>query len=196
MSQPTLFDLPPAPRRRATALLPEGLCYRPDLVTEAEEQRLVRAFETLPFKPFEFHGYEGARRVVSFGWRYDFSRQALEHAAPIPAFLLPLRDAVAAFTGHDPATFQQAMVLEYRPGAGIGWHRDRPLFEDIAGVSLLSACPFRLRQKQPDGGWARATLKAEPRSAYLLSGPARTDWEHSIAPVETLRYSVTFRTFR
>ena len=160
-----------------------------------EEQALIERVAELPFQPFEFLGFLGNRRVVSFGWRYDFARRLLEPVEPIPEFLLPLRRRVAAFTGHDPEAFQQALVLEYAPGAGIGWHRDRPQFDDVAGVSLGAACPLRLRLRTPDG-WRRAKVTLTPRSAYLLSGKVRTDWEHSIPPVEARRYSVTFRTFR
>jgi alkylated DNA repair dioxygenase AlkB len=87
------------------------------------------------------------------------------------------------------------MITEYAPGAGIGWHRDRPQFEDVVGVSFLAPCRFRFRQRQADG-WRRASFNAEPRSAYLLRGPARRDWEHSIPRLQTLRYSITFRSFR
>lgn len=194
-SQPSLFDLPDAPRPAPATGLPEGLIYRPDLIDEAEEAALAGEIAALPFAPFQFHGYEGNRRVVSFGWAYDFARQVLEPAKPIPPFLLPLRAKVAALAGRDPEDFAQALAIEYAPGAGIGWHRDRPQFEIIAGVSLLASCPFRFRRRLGDG-FERRTLRPAPRSAYLLTGQARQVWEHSIPPVEALRYSVTFRTFR
>jgi alkylated DNA repair dioxygenase AlkB len=190
-AQQTLFDLPVA----LSPKLPPGFRYQPDLVTARDERELVARFEALPFKPFEFQGYLGNRRVVSYGWRYDFARQTLEKAEALPAFLSPLRAAVAAFSGHDPEAFQQALVLEYTPGAGIGWHRDRPQFQDVAGVSLMAPCTFRLRRKVGTR-WERVSLIAAPRSAYLMTGPARTDWEHSIPAVDALRYSVTFRSFR
>jgi alkylated DNA repair dioxygenase AlkB len=185
--QPDLFALAPPPD------LPEGLRYQPDLITVDEERDLAARFETLPFKPFEFHGYTGHRQVVSFGWRYDFGRRSLDRTTPIPDFLLPLRAKVAAFAGRPPETFEQVLVSLYEPGAVIGWHRDRPEFGEVAGVSLLTPCRFRLRRKVADG-WERRAFEAAPRSAYLLSGAARTEWEHSIPPLETRRYSVTFRT--
>ena len=196
--QPSLFDLPDAPAVPPAAPLgelPEGLIYREALIDAAEEAALAQAIAALPFKPFQFHGYEGNRRVVSFGWAYDFARQVLEPAEAIPDFLLPLRARVAALAGRDPEDFRQALAIEYAPGAGIGWHRDRPQFEIVAGVSLLASCPFRFRRKT-GARWQRATLRPAPRSAYVLTGPARTEWEHSIPPLEALRYSVTFRTFR
>lgn len=193
--QPSLFDLPDTPRATPPSGLPEGLVYQPDLIAPDEETALVTAIATLPFAPFRFHGYEGRRRVVAFGWFYDFARQILEPAAPIPGFLLPLRAQVARLARRDPEDFKQALAIEYVPGAGIGWHRDRPQFETVAGVSLSSSCPFRFR-RQAGSRWERATLRPAPRSAYVLTGAARQVWEHSIPPVQTLRYSVTFRTFR
>jgi alkylated DNA repair dioxygenase AlkB len=185
--QPGLFDLPP--------LLPEGMRYQPELITPEEEAALVQAFADLPFKPFEFHGWLGNRRTVSFGHRYDFGEETLREAEPLPAFLAPLRDRAAAFAGLPPDPFHHALVLEYAPGAGIGWHRDKAVFDVVVGVSLLAPCTFRLRRRK-GAGWERASLTAEPRSGYVLTGPARTEWEHSIPPLDRLRYSVTFRTLK
>ncbi|SFK39882.1 alpha-ketoglutarate-dependent dioxygenase AlkB [Caulobacter sp. UNC279MFTsu5.1] len=189
--QPSLFDLPPAPRWP----MPQGFAYRPDLIGPAEECDLVARFADLDFKPYEHLGYLGNRRVASFGWRRDDSGRMIETGEPIPDCLRPLLDKVAAFTGLARESFRHALVTEYAPGAGIGWHRDRPPAVAIAGVSLVSPCSFRLRRKAGDR-WDRATIEAQPRSAYLMSGPARSDWQHSIPPVAALRYSVTFRTVR
>jgi alkylated DNA repair dioxygenase AlkB len=173
--------------------LPEGLQYRPGLISPGEEAALAERIAALPFRPFEFHGYLGNRRTVSFGYRYDFGDQKVHEAEPIPDFLLPLRGRAAAFAELEPARLQHALVTEYAPGAGIGWHRDRPVFEDVIGVSLLAPCRFRLRRQQGDR-WERTALNLEPRSAYLLRGPVRYEWQHSIAPMDELRYSVTFRS--
>src|SRR5262249_14708398 len=130
-----------------------------------------------------------------FGWQYDYNVQRLQKRAPMPDFLRSLRDVAAQFAGLASETLEQALVTEYSPGAAIGWHKDRPLFGDVVGVSLPSPCLFRLRRK--DGSrWQRASLTVEPRSIYLLRGSARETWEHSIPAVDRLRYSVTFRTFR
>ena len=186
--QTSLFDpVPPA--------LPEGFAYRPEFVAHAEEAELVAHLRELPFAPFQFHGFEGNRRVVSFGWRYDFNEGGLKRAEPFPGWLRALALRAAAFANVPPEAFAHALLTEYAPGAGIGWHRDRRQFEDVVGVSLLAPCRFRFRLRTADG-WRRAAFVAEPRSAYLLRGPSRTDWEHSIPPLETLRYSITFRTFR
>src|SRR5437762_117127 len=194
------------PRRMTTATqlsllgepaagLPEGFEYRAELVSRREEVDLIEAFQALDFKPFEFHGYFGNRRIVSFGWHYDFAASRVRRVGDLPDFLMPLRDRAAAFAGIDPAAFEHALVTEYSPGAGIGWHRDRPVFEDVIGISLGASCRFRLRRKQ-GASWQRAALTLEPRSAYLLHGPVRREWEHSIPPVEHLRYSVTFRSVK
>jgi alkylated DNA repair dioxygenase AlkB len=116
-------------------------------------------------------------------------------AAPIPNFLMPLWDKVAEFASRPASAFAQVLINEYREGAGIGWHRDKPQFEEVAGVSLLAPCSFRLRRKN-GAKWDRKTIVVEPRSAYLMTGPARTQWEHSIPPVSAHRYSITFRTLR
>lgn len=172
--------------------LPEGFRYAEGVIPAEQEHRLLAHVQDLPFREFEFQGYTGKRRVVSFGWRYDFNERALREADPLPVFLLAVREVTAAFAGLDPAHLQQALVTEYSAGAAIGWHRDKSVFGEVVGVSLASACQFRLRRKH-GSGWDRVTLRLEPRSAYLLSGPARTEWEHSIPPVDVMRYSITFR---
>jgi alkylated DNA repair dioxygenase AlkB len=174
---------------------PEGFRYRPSVVSAADEAQLLDRIRELPFKEFQFHGYVGKRRVVSYGWQYDFTKRLLRKADDMPSFLLSLRDIAADFAGIAPADLQQVLVTEYDAGAGIGWHRDKAVFGDVVGISLLSACVFRLRRKAGTT-WERASITAEPRSAYLLRGPSRTEWEHSIPGVDSLRYSVTFRNLR
>ena len=188
-SQTDLFGGPPA------TPLPDGFRYRPELISPIEETSLIEHIRALALRPFQFHGFEGKRRVTSFGWRYDFARQALDPAEDIPAFLMPLREAAGAFAGIAPQELRQALVTEYEAGAAIGWHRDRGVFGQVIGVSLAADCVFRFRRKA-GARWERASLTAERRSVYLLSGQARTEWEHSIPPVNALRYSVTFRTLR
>ena len=177
------------------AAAPAGLGFRQQFVNAMEEAALLSAAEKLSFKPFEFHGWTGNRETVSFGWRYDFNQARVERAEPIPDFLLPLRDRAAALAGIDARAFEQALVIRYDVGAGIGWHRDRPVFEKVFGLSLLSHCVLRFRRRRP-GGFDRFSLDAPPRSAYLLTDEIRHDWEHSIAPMEVKRYSITFRSRR
>ncbi|MER9344652.1 alpha-ketoglutarate-dependent dioxygenase AlkB [Mesorhizobium sp. M0601] len=175
--------------------LPEGFRYQPELITPDEEAALASQLATLPFQPFDFYGHLANRRVVGFGQRYDYDRGEVVEAPPIPGFLLPLREKVAAFARLPAETFVQVLINEYRPGAGIGWHRDKPHFEAVAGVSLLAACSFRLRRKNGTR-WDRKTVTVDPGSAYLMTGAARNEWEHSIPPVAEHRYSITLRTLR
>lgn len=184
-----------APDLFGQAQTPPGFRYGADVVTPADERRLVAQFQELAFKPFEFHGYLGNRRIVSYGHRYDYAARALRSAEVMPAFLEPLKQIASQFTGIPATAFEQALVTEYAPGAGIGWHRDKPMFKDVVGLSFLAPCTLRLR-RAAGSGWERRAVALEPRSAYLLSDVVREDWEHSIAPMETLRYSVTLRVFR
>lgn len=179
----------------STTTVPEGFRCAPDLLTPPSEKAFVAQFETLPFKPFDFHGYQGNRRIVSFGYRYDYSGRTLGKSEPMPAFLQPLREIASSFSGIPSDALEQALVTEYSPGAGIGWHRDKPMFEDVVALSFLAPCVLRLRRKEGQG-WQRRAVHVAPRSGYVLHGPVRTEWEHSIAPMDVLRYSVTFRSFK
>lgn len=178
-----------------TETFPDGFRYQTDLLSEADERALASRFRDLPFKAFEFRGFGGKRRVVSYGWRYDFNKQKVEQADPVPDFLLPVRERAAAFADLAAEELEQVSVIEYSPGSAIGWHKDRPMFGDVVGVSLLSACRFRFR-RAVEKKWDRINLMVAPRSIYLLRGPAREEWQHSIPAVDALRYSITMRTFR
>jgi alkylated DNA repair dioxygenase AlkB len=175
--------------------LPQGFVYKPGFLSTEEEGWLVKEIQSLPLKPFEFHGFFGKRRVMYFGFRYDFTIGKLERIEPMPVFLHSTRDRAAQLFGLSVENIVHAMVTEYEPGAAIGWHRDRAVFDEVAGISLGSACTFRFRRKAGTN-WARASLELQPLSAYLLSGPSRMEWQHSIPAVPALRYSITFRTLR
>jgi alkylated DNA repair dioxygenase AlkB len=183
VSQATLFAEP----------LIAGLDYRDDFITPDEEAELLERLGALDLAPFRFHGWTGNRKTQSFGWRYDFDDASFTEADPLPDWLLPLRAKAAAFARAAPGDFVHVLLARYDPGAGIGWHRDRPVFEKVVGVSLKSAARLRFRRRTP-GGFERFAVDVEPRSAYLLSGEARHDWQHSIVPGEQLRFSITFRT--
>jgi DNA oxidative demethylase len=180
-------------QRDLFAAAPPGLEFRAAFVSASEQDALLAQIAALPFRPFEFHGWTGNRETVSFGWRYDFNQARVEPAPAIPDFLLPLRERAAGFAGLQADDFEQALVIRYDVGAGIGWHRDRPVFDKVFGLSLLSPCVLRFRRR--DGsGFERFSFDAQPRSAYLLTGEIRHEWEHSIAPLEAKRYSITFRS--
>lgn len=183
--QASLFD-DPAPG-------PPGFAYRSEVIDPDEEAALAEALARLDLRVFEMQGYVARRRVAYFGRRYDGSAKGLEDGPPIPDFLQALRRKAAVFAGLAPEDLVHALVNEYPPGAPIGWHRDRPAFGQVIGFSLLSPCVMRFRRPR-ETGWERRSLTLEPRSAYGLAGEARSAWEHSIPPVEALRYSITFRT--
>jgi alkylated DNA repair dioxygenase AlkB len=171
---------------------PEGLRYVAGFISSPTEIELIERFGQLPLAPFQFGQYEGKRRVASFGFSYDYTLRKLQRADPIPSWLEPLVQKVETFGG--PGTdVRQVLFTEYQPGAGIGWHRDKPHFGRIFGLSLGSSCKFRFRRLS-GRKWDRFTLDAAPRSLYEMSGESRQIWEHSIPDVEAARYSITFRT--
>ena len=178
-----LFDAP----------LIEGLAYRDNIISAVEEEVLIGHLSSIDLSPFQFHGWLGNRKTKSFGWRYDFSDASFTPAEPIPEWLSSLRGKAAEFAGVQPQDFVHALLARYDPGAGIGWHRDRDVFEKVVGISLSSPATLRFRRRRPSG-FDRVNLDVEPRSVYVLSGEARWDWEHRILPGEQLRFSITFRT--
>ena len=170
-----------------------GLDYRPGFIGEAEEQALIDQLAAQELTPFRFQGWLGNRKTQSFGWRYDFDDASFTRTEPIPEWLAPLRAAAASFAGVAPDDFVHVLLARYDPGAGIGWHKDRDVFEQVVGVSLGTPAVLRFRQRTTSG-FRRASLEVAPRSAYLLSGEARWEWEHRITPGDQLRFSITFRT--
>jgi len=176
-------------------MYPPGFRYQEEVISEEEEARLIATFATLPFKEFQFGPFQGKRRVLSFGWRYDYTEQRAKPAEPILPFLVDTYQTIRSATGFRLSNLEQALVTEYAPGTTIGWHRDKTMFQEVLGLSLSSLCNFRLRKRTGDK-WTRVNLEALPRSAYFFEGEARWEWEHSIPPVEELRYSITFRSLR
>lgn len=173
---------------------PDGLSYRGDFLSPAEEAALIPAIDAVGLAPFRFQGWTGKRLTASFGYHYDFDRAVFGPTAPIPDFLRPVRARAAAFAGLAAEELVQALLIRYDPGAGIGWHRDRPVFGHVIGISLGDPAVLRLRRRKAEGGFERATQELAPRSIYHLSGAARHAWEHSIAPSEARRWSITFRS--
>ena len=179
----TLFDAP----------LISGLAHRDDFITAEEERGLIARLDALELSPFRFQGWIGNRKTRSFGWRYDFDDASFSPAEPLPDWLQPLRDRAAQFAGVEPGEIHHALAARYDPGAGIGWHKDRDVFDRVVGVSLGTPAVLRFRQRAAKG-FRRAAIEVAPRSAYLLSGEVRREWEHRITPGDQLRFSITFRT--
>lgn len=165
------------------------------MISPVEEGALLAQLASLDFQPFQFRGFEGRRRVYSFGLRYDFNGPGLVEADPIPDWLVPLRNRAATFAGLPPTDFAHVLINEYREGAPIGWHRDRPVFDKVVGVSLSSATTMRFRRRT-GAKFERMNMPLAPRSAYLLDGAARAEWEHSLPEAKAHRFSITFRNLR
>ncbi len=177
---------------------PLGLVYEPAFLSVEDERELLQYIAALPFQGASYKEWTARRRVVSYGGRFDFDRNVLLEAAPLPSVLHPLRARVAAWAGVQSDDFKHALVSEYSPGTPLGWHRDAPCFEKVAGVSLAGYARMRWRPYPPKAQAARATfaLDLPPRSAYIMQDAARWDWQHAVSPTKMLRYSITFRTLR
>jgi alkylated DNA repair protein (DNA oxidative demethylase) len=182
-AQPDLFAEPALP----------GLSQAEGIITPTEETAFIAEIDRQALSPFRFHGWEGKRLTGSFGWRYDFEDAGFGPTEPIPDWLLPLREKAARFAGLNADEFVQALLIRYDPGAGIGWHRDRPVFEHVLGISLGQSARMRFRRRRP-GGFDRAAALLVPRSIYHLTGEVRHQWEHSIAAMDATRWSITFRS--
>jgi len=178
-----LFDLPVLP----------GLTTAEEIVDAAEERALITRIDDVGLTPFRFQGWKGRRLTASFGWTYDFDHGRLERGEPIPEWLLPLRSRAALFGGLAEDELVHALLIRYDPGASIGWHRDRPAFEQVIGVSLGASATMRFRRRRSER-FERTSMPLSPRGIYSVIGEARHEWEHSIAAMEETRWSVTFRT--
>ena len=195
MTQPDLFGDPD---------LPPGLFYQADVITPAEERDLLAVIRGLEFSAVEMRGVVARRRTVHYGWNYGYYSRRTAPGEPLPAFLLPLRARLSEWAGVPAEAFEEALLNEYPPGAPIGWHRDAPMFGDvIAGVSLGAPCRMKFRPcvaraagEPPPQRRTSHEIQLAPRSGYLMTGPARHEFEHSIPPVGGMRHSITFRTVR
>jgi alkylated DNA repair dioxygenase AlkB len=183
-----------APQLTRARVIPQGLSYRESFLSEAEELELLRIIEGIEFEDFVMRGRSARRTVRHFGWRYSFDKRCLQPTDSLPAPFDFLRDRAERLAGLEPGGFEQTLITRYPPGATIGWHRDAPPFGPIiAGVSLGAPCRMRFR-RDLDGVRYVHDQTLEPRSAYVLGGTARSEWEHSIPATTGLRFSVTFRT--
>jgi alkylated DNA repair dioxygenase AlkB len=186
----TLFSIPPD--------LPAGFTYIPAFISEEEERELISTVQTYPLKNLIFQGFEAKRKVLSFGYDYNFTSRKVKENEEIPAELMPLINKVAKRLNIPSEKFVEVLITEYSPGTVINWHRDGPPFEIIAGISLLSDVTFKLRpySKSKQGRSSVKSFTVQRRSLYLMENEARNDWEHSTAPARSLRYSITLRTLR
>lgn len=185
--QTTLFD--------TSTQMPNGFVYRPDFITLEEEAELIAWFQDLPFETMRTdEGYESKRRHIGFGWEYDFLSQKMKPGAPLPPFLQPFARRIAKWVDIPAKRVVEALISEYTPGSAIGWHRDNEPVEHIVGISLAGWCRMRLRPYSWRERQGHIALPLEPRSAYLMQKDSRWRYQHSIARVSALRYSITFRT--
>lgn len=190
---PNLFEVP--------AKVPEGFFYHQNFVSAAEEHELIREIHKIQLAPFKYYQFTGKRRTASFGWQYEFGDSEIRTAPEIPEFLLPIRTRAANLFNIDPNSLVQVTVIEYSIGSPIGWHRDIPQFGVVVGISLGARCRMRFR-KYHRGRSKISTrdevlsIELQPRSIYLMSGPSRESWQHSIPPVKELRYAIMMRTLR
>jgi alkylated DNA repair dioxygenase AlkB len=175
-----------------------GLQYQPDFLSLTEEAQLLEVVRTLPLHPAKYKEYTARRQVMSFGGSYDFGTNTLRPGMSLDERLVPLRDRVANWLGVQREQLAQILVAEYAPGTPLGWHRDVPDFEAIAGVSLGSEAVLRFRPYPPDAAAKRQVVQLEvaARSIYKMEGAARWGWQHCVPPVKAQRWSITFRTPR
>ena len=194
MDQSKLFDDLDPP----SDALPGGMAYRSGFLSSDEEAALIALIRSLPLEAAQYKEYTARRRVVSYGGSFDYDTNRLRPARALIEELEPLRQRVAEWAGMAPEALVHALVAEYSPGTPLGWHRDVPDFEEVFGVSLGSPATLRFRPYPPDAPKRADVIKVsvEPRSIYALRGPSRWAWQHSVAPVERLRWSITFRTAR
>ena len=180
---------------RAPTEEPQGLVYRPELLSVAEETALLAELEALRFDPIVMHGQAAKRTARHYGLDYDYESRTPMPGEPLPDWLEPVRARATALAGVEPDELVEILVQRYPPGSTIGWHRDAPAFGTVVGVSLGSACRLRFQRGKDEARRVWEVL-LEPRSGYVLGGEARTSWQHSIPPTKELRYSITFRTLR
>ncbi len=194
MHQEALFeDLAPSP-----GALPEGLETQAEFLSKEEEDALIEVIRQLPLQEAKYKEYTARRRVVSYGGKFDYDSNELLPSSELIEALQPLRARVAAWASVKPEELVHALVAEYSAGTPLGWHRDVPNFESIFGVSLGSEAVLRFRPYPPDRPRKEDVIKLNvaPRSIYAMRGAARWGWQHSVAPVDELRWSITLRTAR
>ncbi len=174
--------------------LPNGFSYHPNFITPAEESALIAAFEALPLTPAPYKEYTAKRRILSFGWGYNEESAQLVPGEPLPDFMRPIATRAATLAGIPKNKVVEALITEYRPGTGVGWHCDNESFEKVIGISFAGWCQFDMRPLHSSGEIESFSVTLEPRSAYIMQGVSRWSYQHRVLPTKALRYSITFRT--
>lgn len=175
---------------------PADLVYRASFLTAEEEAALLARIEQIEFRDVKMHRVIARRRVIHYGWDYDYEGWKIFPADPVPVWLQRLVARAENEAQLAAGSLEQLMIARYPPGATIGWHRDAPMFgTPVVGISLLAPCTMKFRRKAADG-WETHAQLLEPRSLYLLGGEVRQRWQHSIPAVKELRYSISMRTLR
>ena len=186
---------------QVSAKVPDGFIYHQNFISEVEENELIREIQTIHLTPFKYYQFTGKRRTASFGWQYEFGTSEITMAPDVPTFLLPVRTRAGNVFNIDPNSLVQTAIIEYSIGSPIGWHRDIPHFGVVVGISLGAACRMRFRKSNRSRSKTLKrdeilAIELEPRSIYVMSGPSRESWQHSIPPVKELRYAIMMRTLR
>ena len=177
---------------------PPGFIYEENFLTHEEEKKLLELISTIELHNMIFQGFEAKRKTASFGYDYNFDKRTISKGKPIPAVFMPLIEKVGHKFSINTQEFSELLLTEYPIGSVINWHRDAPPFDTIVGISLNADCTFRLRPHEK-ARQSRSSLISFPvhqRSLYVIKEEARTDWQHSIAPVKKTRFSITLRTLK
>jgi DNA oxidative demethylase len=178
---------------RGTVERPAGLRYIADAIPRNSEQELLRYLETLDLERVTIRGNTARRTVRHYGRRYDYGAHVLRDADPIPAELEPMRRRAEELAGLAPGAIIEALVNHYPAAAGIGWHADAAIYKTIVGISLGTPCRLQFRTGATNGRRVFEQTVA-PRSAYVMTGPVASQWQHRIAATDGDRFSLTFRS--
>ena len=172
---------------------PQGLKYRPDVIPRSSEQELLGYLGTLKLERVTIRGNTARRTVRHYGRRYDYGAHVLRDADPIPPELEPMRRRAEEFAGLAPGAMIEALVNHYPAAAGIGWHTDAAVYKTIVGISLGTPCHMQFRTTATSGRRVFEQIVV-PRSAYIMTGPVASEWQHRIAATDGDRFSLTFRS--
>ena len=179
-----------------SAGLPEGFDYLPDFLSVSEERAILDRIDALKFGTVEMRGMVAKQKVLHFGWMYGYESWRITRENPLQIGSWLCANGRPVLMQEHAENIEEVLLSQYSPGAGIGWHRDAPMFGPaVVGISLLGTCRLRFQRKRGDVR-EQAECSLEPRSAYVLNGQARAMWQHSIPDTKATRYSITLRTLK